>query len=326
MKRREVLVLLNGTLLAVLRSRGGAAETTSTILRVGMATIAPRNAPHILAFIERMAVLGFRDGNNFALEHVPVASIEGYDAAFRELASRNVDIFVAFGNEVAAAAAQAAAQGRPVVLLALAFDPFAKGYAASLAHPGGNITGIFSRQIELAAKRVELIREALPHARRVAVLWDAASKDQAAAAQAEAERMALAADLVEIRGEQPDYEAALASFSVAEQEPVVVPESPVFARDQVKLGRLLVERGLPAIGAAKEDAQAGALLSYGVSLRAALREVADYVARIAKGARPSDLPIEQPRSFELLVNLKTAKLLDIAIPPALLARADEVIE
>jgi putative ABC transport system substrate-binding protein len=325
MKRRKVLTLLNGTLLAVLWSRWSAAQTTLRALRVGIATIAPRNAPHIIAFVDRMATLGFREGDNFSLEHVAIASIEGYDAGFRELARRNVDIFLTFGNEVAAAAARSAAQGRPVVLLALAFDPFAKGYAATLAHPGGNITGIFSRQVELAAKRVELIREALPHARRFAVLWDSASVDQAAAAQAQVQRLALAADLVEIKGEQPDYAAALAS-SIADQEPVIVPESPVFVRDQVKLGGLFLERRLPAIGAAREDAQAGALLSYGVSLNGALREVADYVARIAKGAKPSELPIEQPRSFELAVNLKTAKLLDISIPPALLARADEVIE
>ena len=105
-----------------------------------------------------------------------------------------------------------------------------------------------------------------------------------------------------------------------------IPESPVFVRDQVMLGRLLVERRLPAIGASREDAQAGAVLSYGVNLSGALRDIADYVARIAKGARPGDLPIEQPRSFELLVNLKTANLLGIAIPSTLLARADEVIE
>jgi putative tryptophan/tyrosine transport system substrate-binding protein len=133
---------------------------------------------------------------------------------------------------------------------------------------------------------VELIREVLPRARRVALLWDSASRDQATVAQAEARRLALATDLVEIRGSR----------------------SPVFVRDQVTLGRLLVERRLPA------------------SLSGALREIADYVARIAKGARPSDLPIEQSRSFELLVNIKTAKVLDIAIPPALLARADEVIK
>jgi len=224
-----------------------------------MATIAPRSAPHIIAFVERMAVLGFREGDTFALEHVPVASIKGYEAAFHKLARRNVDIYVAFGNEVAAAAARTAAQGRPMVLLALTFDPLAKGYAASLAHPGGNITGVFARQVELAAKRVELIREALPRARRVALLWDSASRDQATAAQAEARRLALATDLIEIRGEPPDYAAALASISDADQVPVVIPESPVFVRDQAALGKLLLERRLPAIGAAKEDAQAGAL-------------------------------------------------------------------
>ena len=160
----------------------------------------------------------------------------------------------------------------------------------------------------------------------MAVLWDLASQDQAAAARTEAQRLALAADLVEIRGEPPDYEAALASFSNADREPVIIPESPVFVRDQVMLGRLLVERRLPAIGASREDAQAGAVLSYGVNLSGALRDIADYVARIAKGARPGDLPIEQPRSFELLVNLKIANLLGIAIPSTLLARTDEVIE
>jgi putative ABC transport system substrate-binding protein len=144
MRRREVFVLLSGTLLAALWSRWGAAETTPTILRVGMATIAPRSAPHIIAFVERMAVLGFCEGDKFALEHLPVASIKGYEAAFHELTRRNVDIYVAFGNEVAAAAARTAAQGRPMVLLALTFDPLANGYAASLAHPGGNITGVLN--------------------------------------------------------------------------------------------------------------------------------------------------------------------------------------
>ena len=212
------------------------------------------------------------------------------------------------------------------IVIPTAIDPIGTGLVVSLAHPGGNITGVFARQVELAAKRVELIREALPRARRVALLWDSASRDQATAARAEARRLALATDLIEIRGEPPDYAAALASFSNADQVAVVIPESPVFVRDQAALGKLLVERRLPAIGAAKEDAQAGALLSYGVSLSGALREVADYVARIAKGARPSDLPIAQPRSFELLVNIKTVKALGLTVPPSLLVRADEVIE
>jgi len=317
MTRRAVVALLGGAALAPPLG----ARARERVLRVGMATIVPRTAPSIAAFVDRMAELGYRDGVDFALEHVPVAGIDDYARAFRALAAQHVDIMVAFGNEIAASAARDAAEGRPIVLLALSFDPVEKGFAASLAHPGGNITGLFSRQLELAAKRVELIHEALP-ARRLGLLFDAASRGQAIAGMAAAERLHVEAVLVEVTGQRPDYAAALDRFSGA----LVIGESPLFVRDNAALGRLLLERGIPAIGAAREDAAAGALLSYGVNVGDALRAAADYVDRIAKGAAPGDIPIEQPKTFELLVNLKAAKALGIEVSPSVFARADEVIE
>src|SRR5258707_6614558 len=155
-----------------------------------------------------MAELGYQQGQNFTFEYIQAPNIEGYELTYRELAARIVDILLAAGNEPALQAARAAAGTTPIVFIALDFDPVEKGYVASLSRPGGNSTGIFVSQLELAGKRVELLREAFPNAHRVGLLWDAASQEQALAAAAVARKLGFEPRLLELIGQPPNYTAA----------------------------------------------------------------------------------------------------------------------
>lgn len=311
---------------ALISVAGAAAQSPAKMLRVGYVTLQPRSEPHN-AFVKRMGELGYREGANFAFEFLQVRSIEEYPAGYRDVAARGCDILIASGNEAALRAAEDAAENRlPVVFFAFDFDPFAKGFVSSLAKPGGNLTGVFVRQIELAKKRVELTRQALPGARSLWLLWDSVSRDQADAAAEVASEFGFAPHLVEATGEPPNYAAALAPLADAPDAPLLIPASPRFYRDRAALMALLLQRRIPAISAFPEHAEVGALLSYGVTVTAVLRDMAPYVDRIAKGTKPGDIPIEQPTHFDMTINLKTAKALNLEISPVLIARADEVIE
>ncbi len=156
-----------------------------------------------------MAELGYQQGRNFTFEYIQAPSIEGYQQTYDELAARKVDIMLAAGNEPALRAARAAAGATPIVFIALDFDPVEKGYVASLSRPGSNTTGIFVSQLELAGKRVELLRETFPNARSVGVLWDAASREQAVAAAAVSGKLGFEPRLLELTGEPPNYVAAM---------------------------------------------------------------------------------------------------------------------
>src|SRR5215469_2076782 len=302
------------------------AQSLQKMLRVGYVTLQPRSAPHE-AFVKRMGELGYQEGVNFAFEFLQVRSLDEYPAGYRTVAARGSDILLASGNEAALRAAVDAAENRiPVVFFAFDFDPFAKGFVSSLAKPGGNLTGVFVRQIELAKERVELTRQAMPGARSLWLLWDAVSRDQADAAAEVASEFGFTPHLVEATGEPPNYAAALAKLAEAPGEPLLIPASPRFYRDRVALLALVLERRIPAISAHPEHAEVGGLLSYGVTVVAVLRDMAPYIDRIAKGAKPGDIPIEQPTHFDLIINLKTAKMLNLEISPVLIARADEVIE
>src|SRR6202040_667076 len=187
MRRREFTMLLGGTAAAwPLAAR---AQQTARSLRVGFVGVQPRDAPIYVAFRKRMAELGYREGKYFTFEYIQTPSIDAYDASFRELAARKPDIVIAAGNEPALRAARAAAGALPIVCLAIDFDPVAKGFVQSLARPGGNITGIFVHPLELAAKRIELAREAFPQARRLALIWDRTSADQVRAAAVTAQAL-----------------------------------------------------------------------------------------------------------------------------------------
>jgi ABC-type uncharacterized transport system substrate-binding protein len=323
MNRRELVTLFAGTLAWPL---GVSAQSAPKMLRVGFVGIQPVDAPIYVAFRKRMAELGYQEGRNFAFEYVHTAGIDAYDASFRELAARKPDIVLAAGNEPALRAARATAGAAPIVFLAIDFDPVARGHIASMARPGGNITGIFVHPLELAAKRVELAREAFPQARRLGLVWDAASRDQAEAAAKAAQLLGFDARRIEIAGQPPDYAAAFAPLADAPGEPVVLPAGPVFLRDRVAIEQALIARRIPSIGAFREMAEAGAVISYGVDLVGLFRDVAGVVDQVAKGAKPAELPIRPSSRFHLALNLKTTAALGITLPLALTARADEVLE
>jgi putative tryptophan/tyrosine transport system substrate-binding protein len=322
MNRRAFIAGLGGSAAGPLVARGQQPK----MLRVGYSGIMPRDAPHYAAFEKRMAEIGYQQRRNFTFEYIQAPSIEGYQQTYSELAARKVDIMLAAGNEPALRAARAAAGATPIVMIALDFDPVEKGYVASLSRPGSNTTGIFVSQLELAGKRVEFIRETLPNARRIGLLWDAASREQAVAAAAVSEKLGFEPHLLELTGEPPNYVAAMMPMDESPTQPVVIPASPLFLRDRATIARLLLERGTPSICAFREVMEAGALMSYGINLVDVFRDVAYFVDQVAKGAKPGDVPMREPSHFHIAFNLETAKALGLTIPPALLARADEVIE
>lgn len=321
--RRAALCAGAGALVAA-SSRAFAQQTK--MLRLGFVGIQAPDASNYTALVKRMGELGYREGRNLTVDYVRAPSITGYEAAYRELAERKVDVLLAAGSEWALRAARAVAGMTPIVLLAIDFDPLDKGFVASLSRPGGNITGILVRQIELAAKRIQILREAMPAAHRLALMWDMASHEQADAAADAGRTLGFESRLIEVTGEVPDYTGALQPGHEPLSEPFVIPASPIFLRDRAAIARILLDRRIPAISAFRENAEAGALLSYGIDLVGLFADAGDYVDRIARGGNPAEMPIEQSTRFHMTINLKTADKLGITVPVAFTARANEVFE
>jgi putative tryptophan/tyrosine transport system substrate-binding protein len=322
MRRREFITLLGSA--AVLWPLAARAQQHK-MLRVGFVGMQPREAPHYANFLRRMAELGYQEGRNFTFDYIQTPDVEGYDRNYRELAARNIDVFLAVGNEPALRAALSAAEGRPIAFLAVDFDPLARGYVTNLSRPGGNVTGIFVRQLELAAKRVEIAREAFPRATVVGSAFDRTSSEQGEAASEGARRLGLEARLIELKGEQ-DYAGVFAAMDDVRGQPIILPASPIFLRDRATIAQALLERRIPSVAAFRENTQAGALISYGFDLMGLFYDIASYVHRIAGGAKPSDMPIEQSPRFYMAVNLKTAASLGVALSDVFVARANEVRE
>jgi putative tryptophan/tyrosine transport system substrate-binding protein len=324
MRRRKFIILLGGAVATWPFAVG--AQPPPGMQRVGYVGIQPRDATLYLSFRRRMAELGYQEGRNFRFDYIQTPDIEGYERGYRELAARKVDIFLAVGGEPALRAAKAAAGMLPIAFLAIDFDPAAKGYVASMMRPGGNVSGIFVHQIELAAKRIELLREVFPSARRVGLLWDASSRDQAEAAAEAAKTLGFTPLLIEVTGEPPDYAAALHAMEDTPGQPVAIPAGPLFLRDRAVIAQALLDRRIPSISAFREVAEAGAMMSYGVDLMGLFRDIADYVDRIARGGKPAEMPIEQTTRFHMTVNLKTAASLNVSLSYAFTVRANEVFE
>ena len=322
MKRREFITLLGGAAAWPLATR---AQQQPKTLRVGFVGMQPRDAPHYANFLKRMAELGYQEGRNFTFDYIQTPNVEGYEKNYRELAARKVDVFLAVGNEPALRAALSVADGKPIVFLAIDFDPLAKGYVASLSHPGGNVTGIFVRQLELAAKRVEIAREAFPRATVVGIAFDTLSREQRDATAEAARKLGLEPRMIEVKGEQ-GYGGAFGAMDDVRGQPIILPASPIFLRDRAAIAQVLLERRIPSIAAYRENMEAGALISYGFDLMGLFYDIASYVHQIARGAKPSDMPIEQSPRFYMAVNLKTAASLGISLSDVFIARANEVRE
>jgi putative ABC transport system substrate-binding protein len=325
MRRREFIAAASSAVVWPLAAR---AQAQPGSLRVGTASPTPRRAKTsiLIPFEQHMAELGYVEGKNFTLDFVDLSGPGAYGEAMQKLVERKADILLAYGPEASLKAALAVTHIIPIVMVAIDYDPLALGYITSLARPAGNVTGIFFQQIELAAKRIELLKEAFPATRAATVFWDALSSDQWKATRDSAARHGLDIAGIELKNFPYDYDAALDQAPATHRGFLIVTTSPYFAQDREKLAQFTLRRHIASMFVFREYVDLGGLMCYGPSRTVLSRRAADYINRIARGAKPSDLPIEQPTTFELVINLKTAKLLGVEFSQAMLLRADEVIE
>jgi putative ABC transport system substrate-binding protein len=278
-------------------------------------------------FLTDLRKLGFVEGRNLLVEFRPVGgSVPLAFAAANELVAWKADVLFAFGTEHALQAAAAARPPVPIVMGAVNFDPIAKGYVQSLARPGANVTGVVSRWPELAAKQIEVLQEAFPDRNRLCVLWDAQSADQFSAAEREAKVRRLTLRSLKLENPPYDFAAAFRTLAQDDVQILIVASSPLFSRQNAQIASLAIEHRLPTMFILKHFVEAGGLMSYGVDFAPLMRRAASFVAKILRGAKPADLPVEQATHFEFVVNLKTAKAIGLTLPTSTLLRADEVIE
>ena len=331
MNRRDFIAMIGGAaaLLAVglTVAPSGGAQQPAKVPRVGILTPAENEAtPVFRAFREGLRELGYIEGETVVIEYrFGAGSFDPLPALAADLVRLPVDVILTDGGAKAAQIARAATSTIPIVA-ATSGDPVTQGLTTSLAHPSGNITGLTLMSPELNAKRLQLVKEALPEASRVAVLWNpTTSAVQLRAIEAGARALGL-----QLRSFEASAPETLSSvFDAARRDGVqallVLPDA-IFWNQRARIVSLAAESRLPALYPEREYADAGGLLAYGPNVPNNFRRAARYVDKILKGAKPGDLPFEEPTKFEMIVNLKTAKALGLTIPPAILARADEVIE
>ena len=325
MRRREFIVLVGG--VAVGWPDATLGQTPSKMLRLGMVSQNLRTAPFTAAFERRLHELGYVEGRNLIVEFIDThGQVDRIAEAMQEVVRRKADIILAGGPEVSLKAALAATSMLPIVMVAIDYDPLALGYVTSLARPGGHVTGIYFQQTELVGKRLQLIKEALPGLKGSTVFWDRLSVDQWKATEKASSALALQLVGIDL-GDQPyDYAKAISRAPPDHRGTLLVMTSPVFFRDRQRLGEFALAHHVATMFAFREHIDAGGLMSYGANISSLYLRAAELVDQIAKGAKPADLPIEQPTKFELVINLKTAKALGLTMPLTLLARADEMIE
>jgi putative tryptophan/tyrosine transport system substrate-binding protein len=302
-------------------------QPPAKVFRVGLLFPLTPDGPAPRAVRQRLQELGYVEGQNLVLE---VRAAEGQLVRLPELAAElvrlHVDVIVASGPEATLRAAGGATDTIPIVMSARDYDPMALGYVAGLARPGGNITGVVDQRLELTAKQLELLKQALPSITRVAVLWDDASADQRRVAEAAARSLGLQPQPLELRHPPYAFEGAFAAAVQGQAEAVVVLNSPIFLRQSEDIVTLAATRHLPTMFGFSRGARAGGLMAYDINSLETWRRVATYVDKILKGTKPADLPVEQATTFEFVINLKTAKALGITMPPSLLVLADEVLQ
>ena len=329
MKRRDFMTVLAG---AVIWPR--AAKAQKKIPRVAFLTTGSLEMPEtragLNAFYQGLREQGYIDGQNIIVEvRAANSKVERYPALASELVGLNLDLIVAT-NSLSARAVQRATTTVPIVVPVMG-DPVGDGLVASLARPGGNITGLTFLGPQLVPKRLALLKEALPAISQVAVLWhpgaygDVTMTDMMKETEEAAGTLGVQLRRAAVRG--PDeFPRAFSSFAGQRAEAVLVFPSPMLYTERRRIVDLATEHRLPMMAMGKEFVQLGGLMSYGADINDFNRRCATYVDKILKGAKPGDLPVEQPTKFDLFINLKTAKALGLEIPASLLARADEVIE
>jgi putative ABC transport system substrate-binding protein len=304
------------------------AQSAEKLPRLGILSAGVARSASIYQALEsQLRKLGWVDGRTITIEF---RSAEGHPDRLHGLASElvrsQVDLMLLGGPEAAARAARQATTTIPTVIVAIDYDPLANGYVASLARPGGNITGLFLQQPELGAKRVELLKDALPRVTRAAVLWDVLGVDQMQALDSASRQLGLQLQPVEVKSPAYDFESAIESAVKSRAGALLVVATPMAFRDRARIASIALRHRLPTVFAFREGAEAGGLLAYGADLESMFRAAASFLDKILKGARPADLPMEQPTTYDLVVNLKTAKALKLSVPAPLLERATLVVQ
>jgi putative ABC transport system substrate-binding protein len=324
--RREFISLLGGAAAWPLAAR---AQQPAKVARIGFLgnSTAALEANLVGPFRDGLRELGYEEGRDIVIEYRWAdGRYERFPALIAELIALKVDAIVTAGTP-ASLAVKKATTTIPLVMVAVG-DPVATGLVASLARPGGNITGLTSISVEMEGKRLELLREVVPKVSHIAVLWNAASPIQVieegeVRAAARVLRIKMLSLGVRTREEIDD---ALATIIRERPDALLVLADRLFLHHRTRIMDFAAQERLPGVHAYRELVEAGGLMSYGPSYADMHRRAAAYVDKILKGAKPADLPVERPVKFELVVNLKAAKALGLTIPPSVIFRADEVIE
>ena len=323
-RRREFITLLGGAAAWPLAARALQGKLP-TIGFLGSGTAATQSQ-WTGAFVQRLRELGWSEGRDVAIEY---RWAEGRNERAAEIAAEfvrlKVDVIVTYGTQSILAAKQATTI-IPIVF-ALTGDPVATGLVASLGRPGGNLTGLSSQAADLGAKRLEILREAVPGLRRLAIMGNAGNPanvlDMARVHEA-ARILGLDAAIFEIRRTEdiaPTFDAI-----TGRKDALYIPADALINTNRIRINALALDARLPTMHGSRDYVEAGGLMSYGVNFTDQFRRAAGYVDRILRGAKPADLAVEQPTKFDLVINLKTAKVLGLTIPESFLLRADEVIE
>jgi putative ABC transport system substrate-binding protein len=329
MNRRVFIGTLAGGLVAA--PLAAEAQQAAKIARIGYLAGNVAAIPHLReAFRQGLRDLGYVEGRNVVIEYRDAeGKIERFPALAAELVALKVDVILAGGTPQALAAKQAT-RTLPIVFAAAA-DPVGSGLVTSLARPGGNVTGLSFLAPELVGKCLELLTQAAPEVSRVAVLrqpgglGERTEQDQLKEADVAARALGVRLQFVEARG-PADFARAFSDMARARAGALTVLTSTMFLIERRRLVDLAAKHRLPAVYPWRDGVDAGGLMAYGANVADLYRRAATYVDKILKGAKPGDLPVEQPTRFELVINLKTAKALGLTIPQSLLQRADEVIQ
>src|SRR6516164_5105551 len=326
MKRREFITLLGGAAAACpLAARAQQAGKLPTIGFLGQTTHSG-GSEWVAAFVQRLHELGWNEGRTIAIEY---RWAEGREERFAELAAELVrlkgDVIVTSGTPQVLAAKQATSV-IPIVF-ATAGDPVGLGLVASLARPGGNVTGLSNQNTDLVGKRLELLREVVPGLRRVALIGNFGNPIimlELSEVQAAARTLGLEVATLEIRHAQ-DIVPAFEALKGRSEALYVCPDA-LINTNRIRINILAVGARLPTMHGSRDYVEAGGLMSLGANFPDQFRRAADYVDKILRGTKPGNIPVEQPTKFDLVINLTTAKALGLAIPETFLARADEIIE
>ena len=303
-------------------------QPAARVNRLGwIGSIDASKEPNTLAFVQRLRELGFVEASNLGINYRHAdGRIEKLPTVAAELARLNPDVFFGAGPEASLSALTQTGGDKPIVFIAVDFDPVGTGYVANPARPGGRITGITAVQSVLPGKRLELIKELLPGTRRVAVLGNEQTAGQLAVTQEAARQLGLELRLIQFKRPPFDYEAAIADAVQAKSEVLFVLGSALFVPARRLIPELALKARLPSVFHHAQWAEVGGLMSYGFNFPQMWRSAADMVGKILRGTKAGDIPMEQPTTYELAINAATARKLGIRIPESIRVRVDRIVD